>query len=125
MKRILSSMMLAAAVAALAAPVQAQNMGGNMSGGMGAGNMPMYTTWQPMWDHGKYDRKHVVLGRVVSFTPYRLTVQRRDGTTQTVDLRNGTVIRPRGMTPQAGERVAMVGHWSGGTFVVGRLVLRP
>lgn len=119
MKRLVSSLALSAAVlgTALAGtlPPSAQMMGG----------MPTYNSWQPGWDHGQYDRHHVILGRVTKFTPYRITVQRRNGNVQTVDLKNGTVIRPMGATPTAGQRVAMIGYYSNGTFVVNRLVLRP
>jgi len=87
--------------------------------------VPVYETWQPTWDKYTYDTKHVILGIVTDFSPYRLTVQTRDGNTQTVDLKNGTVIRPRGDTPAPGERVAIVGRYSNGTFVANRVVLRP
>ena len=114
MKRFLASFVLAAAAIVSAAPAQAQMMNG----------MPVYNSWQMQWNHGRYDHRHVVLGQVVSFSPYRLTVQRNNGRTQTVDLKNGTVIRPMGATPQPGQRIAMIGYYSGGTFIVNRLVLR-
>jgi hypothetical protein len=82
-----------------------------------------YNAWQPGWNHGQYDRHHVVLGTVVKFSPYRVTVQRENGNVQTVDLKGGTVIRPTGATPSAGDRIAMVGYWSNGTFIVSRLIL--
>jgi hypothetical protein len=85
---------------------------------------PAYTTWQPDWDAYKYDRHHVMLGVVTSFTPYRLTVARRNGIVQTVDLKNGTVIYPTGATPSPGERVALVGYYSNGTFIANRVILR-
>lgn len=84
---------------------------------------PNYTTWQSGWDNHQYDKKHVMMGVVQNFSPYRLTVQRRNGEVQTVDLKNGTVIYPTGGTPQPGERVALVGHYSDGVFVVGRVIL--
>lgn len=87
--------------------------------------VPVYTTWQPDWDVYRYDTRHVILGTVTAFEPYRLTIQRRDGVMQTVDLRNGTLIYPTGATPAVGERVALVGRYSNGTFVAGRVVLRP
>ena|SRR5579862_7568455 len=86
--------------------------------------VPVYTTWQPEWDTGQYDRRHVIFGTVTDFSPYRLTIQRRDGVVQTVDLRNGTVIYPTGATPTVGQTVALVGRYSNGTFVAGRVVLR-
>lgn len=85
---------------------------------------PNYTTWQNGWDTYQYDRHHVMLGVVTDFAPYRLTVQRHNGAVQTVDLRNGTVIYPTGATPTPGERVALVGHYSNGVFVVGRVIIR-
>lgn len=85
---------------------------------------PNYSTWQPGWNTYQYDRKHVMLGVVLGFSPYRLTVRRHNGVIQTVDLRNGTVIYPTGATPSPGEHVALVGHYSNGTFVVGRVIIR-
>jgi Ni/Co efflux regulator RcnB len=123
MKRLVSALILSAAVAGAAltnaAPAAAQQM---MEPGMGG--VPTYDTWQAGWDHGQYDRHHVVLGRVASFSPYRLSIQRQNGNVQNVDLKRGTVIRPEGSTPSAGERVAMIGYYSNGTFIVSSLVLR-
>jgi hypothetical protein len=85
--------------------------------------VPVYSTWQPAWDAGRYDRHHIMLGTVTGFSPYRLTIARNNGVVQTVDLKNGTIIVPRGATPTQGERAALVGYWSGGTFIVNRVVL--
>jgi hypothetical protein len=85
---------------------------------------PAYTTWQPDWDAYRYDQHHVMLGIVTDFAPYRLTVQRRNGIVQTVDLKNGTRIFPTGATPSPGERVALLGYYSNGTFIVNRVILR-
>lgn len=87
--------------------------------------VPTYTTWQPDWDQQRYDRHHVILGTVTGFSPYRLTVMRRNGNVQTVDLKNGTVIYPTGATPTSGERVALVGYYSNGTFIANRVILHP
>lgn len=87
------------------------------------GDVPRYTTWQSDWDHGNSDRHHVILGTISDFHPYRLTVQRRNGNVQTVDLKNGTRIYPIGATPTPGERVALVGYYSNGTFIANRVVL--
>ena len=88
-------------------------------------DIPPYTTWQPGWDAYQYDRQHVILGRVNDFHPYRLTVVRRNGNVQTIDLKNGTVIYPTGTTPMPGERVAIVGYYSNGTFIANRVIVRP
>ncbi len=85
---------------------------------------PVYSTWQPGWDQYRADRHHVMFGVVTNFAPYRLTVHRRDGIVQTVDLKNGTLIFPTGATPMPGERVALAGYWSNGTFIVNRVILR-
>lgn len=85
---------------------------------------PAYTTWQPDWNAYRYDKHHVMLGVVTDFAPYRLTVQRHNGMVQTVDLKNGTRIFPTGSTPAPGERVALVGYYSNGTFIVNRVILR-
>jgi Flp pilus assembly protein TadG len=89
------------------------------------GPPPAYTTWQPDWDQHQYDRHHVILGHVTAFSPYRLTVTRRNGDVQLVDLKHGTVIYPTGATPTPGERVALVGYYSNGTFIVNRVIIRP
>ncbi len=88
-----------------------------------AGGIPIYNNWQAGWNRNVVDRRHVILGTVVSFQPYRLQVRRRNGVVQTVDLKKGTVIRPTGATPAPGDRIAMIGRYSLGTFVVNRLVL--
>ena len=83
-----------------------------------------YTTWQPRWDRFQYDRRHVILGSVVRFRPYRVTIERPDGNVQTIDLKNGTVIHPIGATPQRGDRIAIYGYYSNGTFIANGMVLR-
>jgi len=43
---------------------------------------------------------------------------------QTIDLKNGTVIHPIGATPHRGDRIAIYGYYSNGTFVANGMVLR-
>jgi hypothetical protein len=86
--------------------------------------VPSYSTWQPQWDRFQYDRRHVILGTVVRFHPYRVTVQTPDGDVETIDLKQGTVIHPTGATPTGGDRIAIYGYWSNGTFIANGLVLR-
>ena len=88
------------------------------------GYAPTYTTWQPQWDRFQYDRRHVILGSVVHFRPYRVTIANRDGDVQTIDLKPGTVIHPTGATPERGDRIAIYGYWSNGTFIANGIVLR-
>ncbi len=85
---------------------------------------PTYTTWQPAWDRYQYDRRHVILGEVVHFRAYRVEIQRQDGDVQTIDLKNGTVIHPTGATPHRGDRIAIYGYYSNGTFIANGVVLR-
>jgi hypothetical protein len=80
--------------------------------------------WQTSWESGAYDRNHVLLGTVGKFTKDRLTVASMQGDTMTIDLKEGTVIRPTGATPTAGQRVAVFGYWSNGTFIANRVILR-
>ena len=87
-------------------------------------NVPSYRQWQPGWDQGQADRDHVILGTVARFQPFRLEVARRDGNVQTVDLKNGTRIFPRGATPSTNQRVAIIGYYSNGTFIASRVILR-
>jgi len=87
---------------------------------------PMYnsvTSWQSAWDTGAYDRNHMMLGTVGQFRTGRLTISNGTGDTTTIDLKEGTVIEPTGATPQAGQRVAVFGYWSNGTFIANRVVL--
>ncbi|HZO94259.1 MAG TPA: hypothetical protein VFB22_10890 [Candidatus Baltobacteraceae bacterium] len=81
------------------------------------------TTWQSAWDTGAYDRNHVMLGTVGQYKIGRLTIANGAGDTTTVDLKEGTVIEPTGSTPHAGQRVAVFGYWSNGTFIANRVVL--
>ena len=119
---------LALAAATTATPALAQ-MGpgpGPDSGAApvtGPNGVPGYTTWQTGWDNDQYDNKHVILGVVADFKPFRLEVSRRDGPTQTIDLKQGTTILPTGMTPMPNQRVAVVGYYSNGTFIANRVIL--
>jgi len=88
-----------------------------------ANGVPLYGAWQPGWDTNVFDRRHVILGVVRRFQPYRLWVRRLNGHVQKIDLKNGTVILPTGATPTRGERIAIIGYYSGGTFIANRLVL--
>jgi hypothetical protein len=103
--------LFAAALGAATLPASAQMVG------------PSYRQWQPSWDNGQYDRQHVILGTVTRFQPFRLEVARRDGNVETVDLKNGTRIFPRGATPSTNERVAIIGYYSNGTFIANRVIL--
>jgi len=85
---------------------------------------PLPDVWNSAWDSDGYDRLHYVIGTVASFSPYRLLVARGAGVTTEIDLKKGTVIRPMGLTLSPGERVAVVGYWSKGTFIADRIVLR-
>jgi hypothetical protein len=85
---------------------------------------PTYSTWQPGWDRFQYDRRHVILGTVVRFRPYRVVIARSDGMNETIDLKPGTVIHPTGATPTRGDRIAIYGYYSNGTFVANGIVLR-
>ncbi len=79
--------------------------------------------WQPTWDTGAYDRNHVLVGTVGKYAKSRLTVASPQGDRLVVDLKEGTVIRPTGATPNAGQRVAVFGYWSNGTFIANRVIL--
>ena len=81
-------------------------------------------TWQNAWDTGAFDHNHIMVGTVGKFTNSRLTIANTAGDTTIVDLKEGTVIRPTGSTPTAGQRVAVFGYWSNGTFIANRIVLR-
>ena len=87
-------------------------------------NVPGYHQWQPGWDQGQFDRNHVIIGTVTQFQPFRLQIARPNGTVQTIDLKNGTRIFPRGQTPSTNQRVAITGYYSNGTFIADRVILR-
>ncbi len=85
---------------------------------------PTYTKWQAKWDLRAFRDPHVIVGEVIDFRPYRVEIRRSNGRTQHVDLKRGTRIAPVGATPTPGERVALVGYYSRGTFIVNRLIIR-
>lgn len=87
-------------------------------------HVPRYMQWQNAWDRYEFDRHHVILGTVTNFAPFRLQIARRNGEVQMIDLKNGTVILPTGTTPMQGERVAIIGYYSRGTFIANRLIVR-
>ena len=87
-------------------------------------DMPAYRHWQSGWDRDRFDRRHVILGTVTSFQPFRLQIARPNGTVQMIDLKHGTAILPTGETPSTNERVAVVGYYSQGTFIANRVILR-
>jgi hypothetical protein len=119
MKTRLSALALLLALSAAAAlPASAQEVVQ-----YGPHHVPLYHTWQPTWDANRFDHRHVILGRVARFAPYRLQVARRDGVVQHIDLKNGTVILPTGATPTATQRVAVIGYYSHGTFIANRVLL--
>ncbi len=81
------------------------------------------TAWQNTWDNGAYDRNHVMVGTVTKYAKSRLTLQNGAGDVDVIDLKEGTVIVPTGGTPTAGQRAAVFGYWSNGTFIANRVVL--
>jgi hypothetical protein len=91
--------------------------------GVDANGVPTYTTWQSDWNNNQYDKRHVILGTVADFKPFRLEVSRANGPTQTIDLKQGTTILPTGMTPMPNQQVAVVGYYSNGTFIANRVIL--
>lgn len=113
LRNFFAPILIALSLAGSALPAQAQTV-----------YVPTYTQWQPGWDHGQFDRAHVLLGTVASFQPYRLELARRDGVVQMIDLKHGTAILPTGATPAINERVAIVGYYSGGTFIANRVLIR-
>lgn len=121
MKAFRTAALALAASAAIAAAVPA-TAGAQQIGPHG---VPTYGRWQPGWDRGEVDRGHVMLGTVTGFSPFRLTLARQNGDVQTIDLKNGTIILPRGATPMTNERVAVVGYYSNGTFIANRVLIHP
>jgi hypothetical protein len=114
LRSLLTLGVLAAAVGSTAVPASAQ-----------ANNVPPpYRQWESGWDQGQFDRNHVIVGTVSNFQPFRLQIARTNGTVQTIDLKNGTHIFPRGETPATNQRVAVTGYYSNGTFIADRVILR-
>jgi hypothetical protein len=103
------------------------SLGASLAGPAGAQQVaqPGYRHWQPAWDRNEFDRHHMIVGTVTRFEPFRLQLARPDGSVQTIDLKNGTVIRPTGTTPMVGERVAIEGYYSNGTFIANRVNVHP
>lgn len=88
------------------------------------GPAPRNRVWQADWERGQFDRRHVILGTVTQFQPFRLQIARTNGTVQMIDLKHGTEILPTGETPAANQRVAVIGYYSNGTFIANRVILR-
>jgi hypothetical protein len=116
-----AAMTAAAASAALPAAAQMNDMNGMNGGPEG---VPHYRHWQAGWDNGQFDRRHVIVGTVADFHPYRLQIARANGDTETIDLKNGTAIFPTGMTPRVNQHVAVLCYYSNGTFIANRVILR-
>lgn len=112
LRSLLTLGLFAATLGAAALPASAQAVNG-----------PAYRRWQLSWDQGRFDAHHVILGTVTRFQPFRLQVARRNGNVETIDLKPGTRIFPRGATPATNQRVAVVGYYSNGTFVANRVIL--
>ena len=121
MKRFAALAFLSALIVSAAGAAQAQQVNAVIV--VGPHGVPVYQEWQPGWDHYRFDRRHVILGTVANFEPYRLQVARRNGNMQMIDLKNGTVILPTGATPMQNERVAIVGYYSHGTFIANRVII--
>jgi hypothetical protein len=119
LRPLLTLGLFATAIGAATLPAAAQQTYGSDN----AMNGPVYRNWQPDWDQGNFDRRHIILGTVSNFKPYRLQIARQNGTVQTIDLKNGTRIFPTGDTPSMNERVAVVGYYSNGTFIANRVIL--
>ena len=114
-RKLLTLGLFTAAVAAGSLPASAQMVFGT--------EVVPYRHWQPVWDQGQFDRRHVILGTVTNFQPFRLQIARTNGTVQTIDLKNGTTILPTGETPATNQRVAIIGYYSKGTFIANRVIL--
>ena len=113
LKPLLALGLLASALGAATLPAAAQIT-----------NVPQYRHWQPSWDQNQYDRRHVIVGTVTQFQPFRLQIARPNGTVEMIDLKHGTTILPTGQTPSTNQRVAVVGYYSQGTFIADRVILR-
>jgi hypothetical protein len=120
LRTLLTLGLFATAVTASGRPAGAQDVNAPMTAPM---NGPVSNSWQPAWDQGQFDRRHVILGTVSNFRPFRMQIARTNGTVQTVDLKNGTRILPRGETPSTNQRVAVIGYYSNGTFIANRVIL--
>jgi hypothetical protein len=68
---------------------------------------------------GRFD----VNGRVVEFHRFSMTL-RAEGRDIPVDLHQGTIIRPTGLSLQPGMFVSVNGYWNDGQFHANRIVLR-
>jgi hypothetical protein len=123
LRSLLTLGLFASAIAASALPAAAQMTYG-ADNGAGPATVPHYRRWQASWDQGQFDQRHVILGTVSDFKPFRLQIARQNGTIETIDLKHGTAILPTGETPSINQRVAAVGYYSGGTFIANRVILR-
>ena len=71
-------------------------------------------------DHRNRPYEHAIVGRVAAFWPYN--VRLRNG--EHIELHEGTIINPRGITLRGGMNVRIWGHPDGdGDFIADRIDL--
>lgn len=70
----------------------------------------------------RYSHAYDLQGVVTLSEPYHMRVRVRDDI-YAVNLHDGTIIRPTGITVTPTMVVHVAGYWSGGTFIANRIVV--
>ena len=70
----------------------------------------------------RYMGAYNLQGVVTSFEPYHMTIRIHDNF-YPVNLHDGTIIRPTGITLSPTMVVHVDGYWSGATFIANRIVV--
>ena len=70
----------------------------------------------------RYSHAYDLQGVVTFSEPYHMRVRVRDDI-YAVNLHDGTIIRPTGITVTPTMVVHVAGYWSGGTFIANRIVV--
>jgi hypothetical protein len=69
-------------------------------------------------------RQNVVTGVVTYFYRFDMTIQAPNGAVIPVQLHQGTIINPLGVSLQPGMPVTVRGYWANGQFFANRIRLR-
>jgi hypothetical protein len=105
----------------LAIPMLAALLAG--AGAIASTAAPAAAQYAP-YAYGPYQRQNVVNGIVTYFYQFNMTIQAPSGAIIPVQLHQGTIINPLGLSLAPGMPVTVRGYWANGAFFANRIRLR-
>lgn len=81
--------------------------------------VPVQATYDP---EARFAGSYAIQGVVTASVPYHMNVRVRNDV-YSVDLHDGTLIKPRGITLQPTMVVNVAGYWSGSSFHANRIIV--